>query len=104
MSEPMCDGDGDVGKLRRDIAHDLVDFFFSHWSICIVEDRLDRAAFMMIAHDTFEEHIRAVAQAHHAIHECARVDRRSGQVVHPPATGGMNASSSPSRSSESGEA
>src|SRR5581483_1417055 len=102
MTEAMQERDRHVRILGGDVADDFLQLLLRHRAICVVEDRFDGVSFMVIADDAFEQDIRTVGRAHHAADERSGVDGIVGEVAHPPATGGMNASSSPSRSSTSG--
>src|ERR1700682_4457850 len=99
----MLHGNGDVGKLRVHPVHDRVDLLLRHWPEGLVRDRLDALAFVVIADDTFEEHAGAVTRPHHAPAEGRGVKGVVCQIAHPPATGGMKTSSSPSWSASSGD-
>src|SRR3954469_10550501 len=75
LPEPVHEVDRDLGIRAPRFIDDFRDFLLGHRSIGVVENRLHRFAFVVIAHDAFEQHVRAVGGPHHALHQRSRVDR-----------------------------
>ena len=91
-----------VGRFGRDL-HELA---LGHRLVRGVLHPRHRAAVVHVAHGAEEERRRAVGAGRHLRDERGRVDRAcdDGGARHPPATGGMSATSSPARMISPGEA
>src|SRR5207237_2548835 len=66
VSEAVDAVDCDVGPLLADVVDDRADLLLRHWTVGVVEDRLDGFAFAVIAHDPLENDERAVGAAEDA--------------------------------------
>src|SRR5438105_10635134 len=97
-SQSVDDADLHVGTSTTDVRNDSGDLLFGHRPVRVIENRLYAFAVVMVPHDTFEDNAGAVRTSPRLADEGCGVDRLVREIAHPPATGGMNASSSPSRS------
>jgi len=82
LPEAMEAGGVDVGELRADVVDDRGDLLLRHRAIGVVENRLDRLPFAVIADDPFEKDAGAVAAADELPRQGGGVDGIVGEVGH----------------------
>src|SRR3954468_6671570 len=107
LAEPVLHHDVGGTETRRALVDDRLQLALRHCLVRGVVDPRDVASLVHLAHCAEEENDGTVPRARRCAHERDRIDRRAdegGKRGHPPATGGMSAISSPSRTSACGSA
>jgi len=99
-AQPVLDDDVGRAESRRSLIDDRLELAECHPLVRGVVDPRDVASVVHLAYRAEEEDDGAIARARHGAQQCGRIDRRAderGKRGHPPATGGMIATSSPWR-------